>query len=223
MKQVAGWWLPQEDEYMAALLEGTQRRSQGRALYQDAKRAASVACVPARRRRFAIDVGAHVGLWSWFLADEFDLVLAFEPNADNYACLVENCADKDPVRPRRCALGEADTWALTRSKPGSSADTEVIVVDENTPGVVPVWALDNSGELGRVDYIKLDCIGRELPALQGMQRILTESRPVVCVEQKPGYPERFGLPPLGAVEFLKELGARVRHEMSGVYVLDFER
>jgi FkbM family methyltransferase len=215
MKQVCGWWLPDGEQYMAAFLEGTAHRVNGRTTYQWNKMQTALDCV--KRRNYAIDVGAHVGLWAWFLAREFRLVMAIEPLPENFECLVANCAGVDAVRPRRCALGAADGTVSMKIKPGSSADSEVCEGAD-----VQMYALDGVGDIGSPDFIKLDCVGAELPALQGMERILTEARPVVCVEQKPGYPERFGLPPLGAVEYLQDLGATLRHNMSGVYVLSFD-
>ena len=103
------------------------------------------------------------------------------------------------------------------TKDGSSGESFVLGAGE-----VPIWRLDDFGDVGRVDFVKVDCVGYELPALRGMERLLLAHRPCVCVEQKPGYAQRFGYAETGAVDYLKSLGAVERMNMSGVYVLNWE-
>lgn len=56
-----------------------------------------------------IDVGAHLGLSSRYFLEHTPagIILACEPASATFACLAENVADADRIRPLRVALGRA--------------------------------------------------------------------------------------------------------------------
>lgn len=215
MKQVAGVWLPDHESHMVGLFEADQKRIDGRATYQRDK--LNTALKYCRNSGFAIDVGAHVGMWTLELAKRFRLVMAIEPNGDNFECLQANAGTLENVRLRLAALGDCAGRVHTEVAQGCSGDSFVM-----PGGEIGMWRLDDLGDMGAVDFVKLDCIGYELPALVGMEQMLRQYRPCVCVEQKPGRAERFGFPQTGAIDYLKSLGAVQRENMSGVYVLSWE-
>lgn len=214
MKQVSRVWLPDHEQHMVELFKSDPKRMDGRAMYQQSK--IETALKYCRGFRFAIDVGAHVGMWTLQLAKRFDVVLAIEPNAENFECLERNLAGYDNARLRQCALGDSSITVSMDTLEGSSGDS---IIAEG--GAVQMWRLDDMGDIGRPDFVKLDCVGYELPALRGMENLLMQSRPCVCVEQKPGRAEKYGFPQTGAVEYLKSLGAIERENMNGVYVLSW--
>jgi hypothetical protein len=88
----------------------------------------------------------------------------------------------------------------------------------NGEGDIPLKRLD-SFDLHDVDFIKLDCEGFEVFALRGGEETLKRCHPVVCVEQKPGRAQKFGLQETEAVTYLQSLGAKLLHKMSGDYIL----
>jgi hypothetical protein len=100
--------------------------------------------------------------------------------------------------------------------PSSSGDTRVA-----GEGDIPLERLDTF-KLEDVDFIKLDCEGYELFALRGAEETLKRCRPCVIVEQKPGRGQRFGLAERGAVDYLQRLGAKLRKEMSGDFILSWD-
>jgi hypothetical protein len=76
MKQVEGIWLPDEDTHFQTMFPQFPKVG-GRATYQYDK---LQSCLDlCQSRRVAVDVGAHVGLWSMILCDHFATVVAFEP------------------------------------------------------------------------------------------------------------------------------------------------
>ena len=77
----------------------------------------------------------------------------------------------------------------------------------------------DSLDLINVDFMKLDCEGFEENVLRGGVATITRWKPVVIVEQKREMAARFGLPLLGAVDFLKTLGYKVAEEISGDYIM----
>ena len=77
----------------------------------------------------------------------------------------------------------------------------------------------DSLDLIHVDFMKLDCEGFEENVLRGGVETITKWKPVVIVEQKRDMANRFGLPLLGAVDFLKTLGYKVAEEISGDFIM----
>lgn len=73
-----------------------------------------------------------------------------------------------------------------------------------------------------VDFIKLDTEGHELFCLRGGEEMLKRWKPVICVEQKPGKAQQFGLKETGAVTYLQGLGAKLRLTMSGDFFLSWD-
>ena len=76
MKQTLGIWLPDSDKHFAVQIAGNPLVA-GKGTYQWKKYVAALSHV--KDRGHAVDVGAHVGLWSRLMAMDFERVTAFEP------------------------------------------------------------------------------------------------------------------------------------------------
>jgi len=146
-----------------------------------------------QRFRFAIDGGAHVGTWSVALAKRFKQVVAFEPAADTYACLVENTAAYPNIRTVRAALGSIDGVCFVHDDATRKGNTGSRMVVEDPTGTVPLVRLD-SVKFDEVDFLKLDLEGYEGEALKGAKQLLFDCAPVVMVECKQFSPPRHGGP-----------------------------
>lgn len=193
----------------------------GRLMYQGAKiRRALELC--QHRRVCALDIGAHIGTWTYYLARHFIRVHAFEPVLLHLECLRRNVAGLSNVTTWRYALGDhdADGKKVRMERIGPSTGDTVIGGPAHGEGVM-MATLDSLKRLlgDGIDLIKLDCEGYELMALRGGESILVEHKPVVVVEQKPGKASRFMLDDTAAVKYLESLGARVVDEMSGDYFM----
>lgn len=167
----------------------------------------------------AIDVGAHCGMWSMQLAMRFREVIAFEPVAEHRECWERNMVavmSRAEITVHPCALGEKEGSISIDTTPGSSGDSYV-----GAAGDIPLRTLD-SFDIPAVDFIKLDCEGYEYFALKGGEETLKRSKPCVHVEQKPGKAQKYGLPERGAVDYLQSLGAKLRLEMSGDFILSWD-
>ncbi len=185
--RTSGVWLPANDTHMAGELTPS---TDGRATYQLEKLRA--ACAEVRRFGLAIDVGAHVGLWSMQLALFFDRVLAFEPVAIHCKCFKRNLAWADNVTLHRMALGKRTRNVRMRlSTNGNSGETMVAIKGE-TGTVAPMRRLDDMVS-DRVDFIKLDCEGYEAFVMRGGEAIIKRDRPVVIIEQHDPHAARYGL------------------------------
>jgi FkbM family methyltransferase len=193
-----GWVLPRSDKHFAAYL-ATAPKVEGRRMYQPQHIQAALA--RCERRRIAVDAGAHVGMWSYYLARAFEHVHAFEPAALMCHCFEQNVEAKNVVL-HPVALGNRSG----RAKSELVADnTGASFVSESAEGDVPLRRLDEY-RLEDVDFVKVDVEGYERFVLEGARETLLRCRPLVLIEQKP-FSERYGVAQYDALEYLQSLGA----------------
>lgn len=228
-------WLPDGEKHMVEWMNKSGEIVDGRGTYQIKKLRAAMFHV--KQFRSAIDIGAHVGFWSMHLARHFKVVHAFEPVQAHRDCWMKNlhphldatdCDAWDSVDNGitiqngnailyPCALGAALGSVTMFTPPGSSGGTYIAGF-----GDIQMHRLDDF-DLVDVDFIKLDCEGYEFAALQGAQDTLERCRPCVIVEQKQHIMQQnFGTSGTPAVDFLTRLGAKVRQELSGDYILTWD-
>ncbi len=215
MKYADGWYWPDGERHMLEWIADPRNRMllNGLPAYQGKKQEAAMRWCKAFR--VAVDIGAHIGLWSRNLALRFGTVLAFEPVAAHRECFAANVPAFN-VQMYPFALGQSEGLVSIRSNPTSSGDSRV-----DGRGQIEMHPLD-SFEMINVDFIKADCEGYELLALKGGEQTIKRCRPTICVEQKPGMGPRFGLGETDAVQWLESLGATVRQVISGDYIMTFE-
>ena len=163
----------------------------------------------------AIDVGAHVGLHSFYLAQKFATVHAFEPVAEHRECFTGNVTAPN-VTLYACALGDHDGSISIHTKEGSSGDSWI-----DGDGDIPLKRLDDFN-LSDVSYIKLDCEGGELGALRGGEQMILRCRPTIMCEQKPRVLGERGISGTPALDYLRSLGMVLRQELSGDFILSFD-
>jgi FkbM family methyltransferase len=216
MKHVDGWHWPDAEKHLIEWMANPRHRMQinGRSAYQGKKQLAALAAVASRndRLRTAIDVGGHVGLWSYNLAPAFQHVHAFEPVASLRECFDRN-VEAQNVTLHPVALGAAEGSVSMHTTIDSTGDSWV-----KGGGEIRMCTLD-SFFLEDVDFIKVDCEGYEENVLRGAMYTIKHCRPVIIVEQKRDMASRFGLQPLGAVKFLQSLGYRVEQDLGGDFLM----
>ena len=222
-KLVGGVWLPSEETHLVEMMLHHPQVSvmrEGKATYQIHKLDACLSLLPGSRRRTAVDVGAHVGLWSMWLAKAFGTLHAFEPY-DRLAALFRLNVPDDNVTLHPVALGAGPGTCAIAPDAHSSGDTFV----RPGEGDVPIHTLDSYG-LNDVDFIKIDVEGLELAVAQGARETLLRCRPLVCVEQKGKDRTNFGDAPQirtqTALSYLVSIGMTPKYEVSGDFILDWE-
>lgn len=140
----------------------------------------AVKCV-RHPHRVAVDVGAHIGIWSKVLAEQGFEVHAFEPTAENYECLRENTAHL-PVRAYPFGLSsrsfKADLYKGAQDNSGMWRIEFASVAGD--PGAA-FETLDSQG-LEDVGLIKIDVEGHEGSVLLGATKTIQRSRPVIVFE-----------------------------------------
>ena len=188
-----GWVLPGSDRHFREYLASAPK-VEGRRMYQPQH--IQQALQICRMRRLAVDVGAHVGFWSYYLAFSFASVHAFEPNELFAHCFERNVRAKN-VRLHRVALGEIEKRVELEVDTQNTGATHVRA---GASGSIPMRRLDDF-RLEELDFLKVDVEGYEHLVLEGSRETLVRCKPVVIIEQKE-FAQRFA-----ASELLQSLGA----------------
>ena len=208
------WFLPDGETHLQDWMRQTRRVVKGRFTYQFEKLEAALAFVP--QWRVAVDVGAHAGLWSYWLARNFEHLHAFEPSDKHRECWIQNMLEFSNTTLHAYALGDKAGRVSLVTGPSSSGDTHVVVDDKAEIHMVTLDSL----ELTNVDFIKVDVEGFEYQVLKGAVETLKREKPVVIVEQKGHEHRYFGAPPQQALGYLQTLGmAPMAKPMSGDFIM----
>ncbi|HET8923500.1 MAG TPA: FkbM family methyltransferase [Candidatus Acidoferrum sp.] len=169
----------------------------------------------------AIDIGAHHGLYTLLLSKcvgSKGRVMAFEPSPRERERLKKHlrwnrCSNVELVP---CALGEergeADLFLVEGSQDWCNS-LRPPAVDQPTETVrVSVRRLDDAlaeREIVKVDFVKLDVEGAELPVLHGAMRLLRgELRPAILAEVEDHRTLPWGYPAREILQFLIRLDYR---------------
>jgi FkbM family methyltransferase len=195
-----GWVLPASDKHFAKYLAASPK-VEGRRMYQPQHIQQSMQF--CRLRRTAVDVGGHVGFWSYYLALQFSQVHAFEPNELFAQCFERNVKAKN-AKLHRVALGDVERKISLVVDPANTGATHVRPGEE---GTIPMRRLDDFG-FEDVDFMKVDVEGYERQVLEGARETLLRCRPIVIIEQKE-FAGRYGTGQYAAGELLQSLGAGV--------------
>ncbi len=225
MKKVDGWYWPDGERHMVDWIADPKNRMvlNGRPSYQGKKQVAVLDHCPMTNRRTMIDVGAHIGLWSFNFVHWFNRIEAFEPVEAHRLCFNANVDDVD-VALHPYALGDREKMVAIHSNPSSSGDSWVDKDVLDGKQNIEQKTLDSFG-FEDVDLVKVDCEGYEEFVLRGAEETLRKWKPVICVEQKRDMARKFNLEPRGALVYLSslKLGYETVQEISGDYILKAPR
>lgn len=129
------------------------------------------------KRRTAVDVGAHIGLWTGPLAERFHKVWAFEPVPQNMECLRHNVRASN-VELIECALGEHAESLCEMTLPDRSNSGCWYAM----PGVSTAIDSLDSFALQDVDLLKIDVEGAEGFVVKGAMETIRQSQPLIVFE-----------------------------------------
>jgi FkbM family methyltransferase len=220
-----GWWFPDNEKHLIGWMTHVNKVVDGRKAYQYHK---YEACQPFIRdtKNICIDIGAHVGTWSYYMAQDFKQLIAFEPMKAHSDCWEKN-VKSDNATLIKHAVGNENGFAYISTRTnGSSGDTGIdIEKGANSQRVLMLRIDDIELPDGVVDFVKIDCEGFELFVLQGMEKLLLKHKPCIIVEQKPetGGPALYGISNIAAVEYLIKLGAKKRKGIQGDYIMSWDK
>ena len=199
-----GIWLPDGETHLQTVMIGDT--------YQLRKYKTALEYTPNRYR--ALDIGAHCGLWSRQMVQEFRIVEAFEPVPEHGECFVKNV--KSGYHLHRIAVGAGQKKIGIEAESGSSGDSHVGEGDDYNMHTIDEYNFQD------VSFIKIDCEGYEYFIVKGAEETIKENKPTIIVEQKPGKAQRYGLKETQAVDLLKSWGMTLKAEDVGDYILAWE-
>lgn len=215
------WVLPEGETHLQQWMTRMQQRRAGRLCYQLHKYNAALDYCPMPRRT-AVDCGAHVGLWSYWMAQDFAELHAFEPHPEHRLCWgVNMMGHRANTHLYAVALGAENGAVALATGPSSSGDTYVVPKERlNGSSVLPIplMRLDDY-PLREVDFLKIDCEGGEFGVVQGGLETIRRWHPVIIVEQKPGHGAKYGISDTAARELLITEGYVLRQTISGDDIL----
>ena len=192
MKKIKGIYLPSDEKHLTEWIEADGH-------YQKITRDEAFSMVT--RKRNAIDIGAHCGLWAMDMVREFDHVHAFEPIEEHRECFEANVSAVAKWTMYPYALGEYEADVFMEVDPTNTGHTHV-----NKSGVLSHMKRLDDFHLTDIDFIKIDCEGYEYYVCLGGRDTIMRERPVICIEQKPhGF---YGLNTHAGVKLLAEWGMK---------------
>jgi FkbM family methyltransferase len=168
-----------------------------------------------------LDIGANIGVYTVSLAKwigDTGKVLAFEPVPPTFDILSSNVRQLGLKNVELFRIAASDTeQSVTMEVPRypqgghnyyesriTAAASMETGVRSFTVRAIPIDLVLQGRDL-RVDLIKMDVEGHELPALRGAARLLERERPALLVEVS-GDPDRSGSPASELMAMLHSLG-----------------
>lgn len=140
------------------------------------------------------DIGAHIGIYSLFFSravGNSGIVIAFEPNPDNYAALLKNLEINNisNVITQKIALssgtGESEFFVPSSDTKRGSLNKEFMPKGGNLSAFsVSIDSIDNLVKNGfqAPGFIKIDVEGGEFNVLKGAESTLEKYKPNLLVE-----------------------------------------
>ncbi len=166
-------------------------------------------------RSSVVQAGGHCGIWPLWLAKKFERVYTFEPDPQNWECLLVNTRPRaENIFAVNACLGETPTKIYMKHNNKNTGGHKGTM----EPGDTPVVTIDGLA-LDSCDLIVLDVEGMELPSLKGAAKTLETFKPTLMLEDR-GHGDRHGW---GGREelfgWLKERGYKERERVAYDVVL----
>lgn len=164
MKQELGWWFPDNVGGEKFVRRANEAMT-------------TLEHVPPHKRRVAVQAGGHVGIVPALLSVTFTRVYTFEPEHNNFQCLVENTKKCLNLWKAQGVLGHLRggvNLALGKTSGGHNVDSR--------GGPIPSYRIDDL-DLDKCDAIFLDVNGYEMWALRGAMDTISTFRPLLVVEE----------------------------------------
>jgi FkbM family methyltransferase len=132
----------------------------------------------------AVDIGAHVGIWTRRLAVDFSEVIAFEPMPKHIECHKNNCVGLENVTLNEIALSNVNEQKVMTTKDNNSGMSTLMTPKWKLPKtIVPIETRTlDSYNFPKIDFIKIDVEGWEEQVLRGGMDTILKYRPRMYIE-----------------------------------------
>lgn len=128
-----------------------------------------------KEKRVIVQAGGNCGFYVKPYARLFNTVYTFEPNAQNFYCLVNNAPESNVIKFQACIGNERKLVGMTYKKSNAG------VGRVNGEGAFPTMLIDDL-MLDECDLIHLDIEGYEFFALQGAIETIKRCKPIIALE-----------------------------------------
>lgn len=141
-----------------------------------------VAMKLTKGRTAAVQAGGNLGIFPKRMAEEFETVYTFEPDARLFGYMKHNAPEKNIVA-MQAAIGNSREPVKMdcRRRDGSNRNVHEGLTFIAGPGVIPQMLVDDL-KLAACDLIYLDIEGYELNALRGAEETIKKYKPVIALE-----------------------------------------
>jgi FkbM family methyltransferase len=148
--------------------------------------------LPPTRRRVCVQAGGNVGIWPLQLARYFEHVITFEPDYENFECLVKNTEGHHNIVKIQAALSNtAVPIKMVEPETEKNNCGALQMIPTTKSYGIPSLCLDSLC-LHDVDFLCLDIEGAEWLAISGAWQTIRRSLPVIMIEDK-GLGKEYGV------------------------------
>ncbi len=131
----------------------------------------------------ALDIGAHVGIWSKRLAKIFNQVICYEPLPKHVECHKKNCEDFDNITLYEFALSDTHGTTLMTTKNNNSGNSAIGKKNyRNKQHVIIETRILDDFSFPMIDFMKIDVEGHEDRVLYGAERTIAKHKPLIYIE-----------------------------------------
>lgn len=159
------------------------------------------------KRNVAIQAGGNCGIFPCYLANNFKVVYTFEPENENFFCLVNNATAGNIIK-FQAAIGCSGSLPVGLIYDPKNAGGHYVRTGN---GILPVISVD-SLNLPTCDLLQFDIEGYELFALKGAAETIKKYSPVIMIEHKK-HAQRYGAEPGDVIQFLTDIGYEKKQEV----------
>ncbi len=161
----------------------------------------------------ALDIGAHIGLYSTCLSrlvGKSGKVYAFEPNTQNFSLLKKNLKVnhcRNVIAVQKAVSNTNGTTALFLSS-SSQADHRIYQTDQaGSKEIVETIRIDDFlKKQVKIRFIKIDVQGAEFAVLQSMTKLLKKNKDITLfLEYFPRCLSQYGIQPKTYIQLLTDL------------------
>ena len=152
----------------------------------------------------ALDIGAHVGIWSRQLTEKFDNVYAWEPVESNCECLRKNVPDVT-IFPFAAASKQGHGFV----EPDIEGNYGGHFLSDKGEKVV-IKVVDDF-DFRNITFIQMHIKGSEFDALLGCKKTIESNRPIIVYQAYEHQLEKFGYSVDDIERFLTDLGYTIEN------------
>jgi FkbM family methyltransferase len=127
-------------------------------------------------KRVIVQAGGNCGFYIKPYAELFETVYTFEPDPQNFYCLINNVDDQNVIKIQAC-LGDKHQLVGMKTKQKNAGVSRV----SEYPGGYPTFMIDDLA-LEVCDLIHLDIEGYEFFALKGAIETIKRCKPIIALE-----------------------------------------